>query len=442
MFKTFDCTFSKSNQHIAAEEIIKVLETLNVRKYAFQEERGGKNKKLHIQSKFELKKKQTESAVIKKISELFGPKNFHISVTSNACLDDYSYVTKEESRVNGPWTYEETLNTLSKEDNNLMKTIKINLDGKGFIEPRKWQIQLRDKILAQDGRQIYAVLDEMGNIGKSVFISWMDLTEPKTANLSDPIDRAKDITRQAYARASEQEGDKQRNIFLIDIPKSTTHNQHRTVLQAVEYLKADTLKDDRYKCRRIGNRLPKVCCFMNTKPHIKYLSIDRWVIFKVDKESDELIDVTQEIIESNKQKILEYGENETNRNTSFSNFKKMIMKRMDELENRQINFEKIVMKRLDEQDAKIAAQDVKIERLITIVEKLSERLEWLIDLVLSMLDNKTSFNKKTTPGISYKAYQEQVANKLLKKQQVQKVINEERSQHPYLAHKDPSCYDN
>ena len=181
---------------------------------------------------------------------------------------------------------------------------------------------------------------------------------------------------------------------------------------------------------------------MNTKPHIKYLSIDRWVIFKVDKESDELIDVTQEIIESNKQKILEYGENETNRNTSFSNFKKMIMKRMDELENRQINFEKIVMKRLDEQDAKIAAQDVKIERLITIVEKLSERLEWLIDLVLSMLDNKTSFNKKTTPGISYKAYQEQVANKLLKKQQVQKVINEERSQHPYLAHKDPSCYDN
>jgi len=221
------------------------------KKWAFQEEKGESGYS-HFQGRVSLKVK-------KRLSELKSPFGIHWSPTSKACCGDDFYVTKEESRVNGPWTSDDEI-------------IYIPRQIREINSLRPWQQSVLNYLGVWDTRCINLVFCPHGNIGKSILVGWC--RAHKLARALPPCNDHKDIMRMVCDLPTAKS-------YIIDMPRSMNKDRLYGFYSGIETIKDGFAYDDRYSYKEKVFDCPNIWIFSNTLPDEEMLSRDRWKIWEV-----------------------------------------------------------------------------------------------------------------------------------------------------------------
>lgn len=232
------------------------------RRWDFQEERGNETGRLHLQGRFHLKVKERITTVVKKFP------GWHLTITSKACRNDNYYVTKEDTRVSGPWSSDD-------EDERGPMPPQIAL----YPNLRGWQNQIIEDSKVFDERHVNVIIDKIGRTGKSVLanhILWYKIG--MCIPLFDGPSAYRDYLRFVHSMPVF-------NTYVFDIPRAASKGNLRGLWSAIEDLKRGFVFDDRHHGRYRQQRSANIWVFMNEMPDLSMLSEDRWRLWKV-RESE------------------------------------------------------------------------------------------------------------------------------------------------------------
>ena len=250
---------------ITQAEVRKTLSIL-CKKYCFQLEKGEQTEKLHFQGRMSLKNKKRMTELINQLKEL-GWTKYHVSITSKECRDNNFYVSKEETRVDGPFTNE--------------NEVYIPSDVLKMTTLRPWQQSLLDTLTPYSERSVDIVYDPIGNNGKSQISRY--LMSYHDAESLPFCNDYKDIMRMAYDVGPKK-------IYIIDLPRAISKEKLFQFFSGVETLKSGYCFDDRYKFTRRLFEKPRVCIFTNTYPDISLMSNDMWNIWTINNSKLEKLE--------------------------------------------------------------------------------------------------------------------------------------------------------
>lgn len=228
------------------------------KKYAFQLERGEKTGRYHLQGRFSLKHKVSKADLVQLLNKV-GWTDYHVSCTSSENRTNDFYVTKEETRIDGPFTDE--------------NYVKVPIDIKAIQALRPWQESLKNKLEVYESRKIDVIVETKGNIGKTTFCRYMAIRAG--AQILPFCNEYRDIMRMAYDVGVHP-------IYMIDIPRSIPQKKLAQLYAALESLKGGYAYDDRNSFRQRYFDPPRVVVFTNTHPNLGHLSADRWNIWEID----------------------------------------------------------------------------------------------------------------------------------------------------------------
>lgn len=248
--------FTLKEKYSDVETLKEMLEE-NCKKWCFQLEQGSTGYK-HYQGRFSLKLKARITGVIK----LFG-NAFHFSITSNENRDNNFYVTKEEGRIDGPW---------SNEDEKII--IPFHLKNKTLWP---WQQKIANDCKELYERIINVIVDTEGKIGKSILSSW--IMANKLGMCLPPLNHYKDLMQFVCSTDISR-------LYIIDMPRGHNQKELNSFWGGIETLKNGQAFDTRYKGRYKIFDPPSIWVFMNTEPDKELLTKDRWKFWGVSEEKE------------------------------------------------------------------------------------------------------------------------------------------------------------
>lgn len=245
------------------------------KKWTFQLEKGEDTGKFHFQGRISLKNKTRLSTMIK--THL----GFHWSITSNESKNNMFYVSKEETRMAGPWS-----------DNDIAPKI---LPQHKVDKWYPFQQSIIDSINSKfDTRTVNCLIDSNGNQGKSTLVGFLD--QQKLACKIPFCNEFRDIMRLVMNKQDAFYNVKNSyyKCFFIDIPRAMKQDKLVGMYAAIESLKDGYVYDDRYSFRDMHFASPVVWVFTNTQPNISYLSADRWKFWYID-DSHHLLPINRNL---------------------------------------------------------------------------------------------------------------------------------------------------
>lgn len=252
--------FTLNENAITFDDLKTILKT-NCKKWCFQVEEGATGY-IHYQGRFSLKVKKRLSTCKK----LF-PNEIHLSPTSAENSGNDFYVTKEETRIDGPWS-------------NMDKEIYIPRQYRGLDKTlRPFQKTIWDSADQFDSRSINCIIDSSGNIGKSVICSLCEL-HGRGIDIP-PVNDSEKIVQSVCNILIGRECRDPKIIFL-DIPRSVKQETLYGMFTAIEQIKKGKVYDFRYRYQEWWFDSPQIWVFMNIQPQIGYLSRDRWNFWEVN----------------------------------------------------------------------------------------------------------------------------------------------------------------
>lgn len=189
----------------------------------------------------------------------------HWSPTSSANRDNDFYVTKEEGRMEGPWSDEDP------EAIPMPRQYKFKT-GEGYLNWQKDVLAINKK---WDPRCINVIVDAKGNTGKT-FLA-MRGTVLGEARFLVYMSDYRDIMRTIMDT-------KKVRTYYMNISRALGRKNHADVYGALESIKDGYAYDDRYKYREAFFDSPNIWVFCNAMPDQEYLSKDRWKFWSIDEE--------------------------------------------------------------------------------------------------------------------------------------------------------------
>lgn len=242
------------------------------KKWDFQKEACPTTGEHHLQGRFHLKVKERLLGAIKKFQ------NFHLSVTSGENTNNCYYVTKEDTRVDGPWSSDD-------------KEVYVPRQVREVNQLRIWQQQIIDDRNRWDTRTINIIIDNTGNIGKTTLCTYAGVHKyGRKIPFSNDF---RDIMRMVMDTPTSK-------LYLFDIPRALKKDHLYQFFAGIEEIKNGYAYDDRYSFKEKYFDCPNIWIFMNVEPDLTYLSADRWKIWRlVDHQlvlngqvppADELVD--------------------------------------------------------------------------------------------------------------------------------------------------------
>lgn len=256
------CVYDFTSFDVENIPIRKMRDTLKeiCKAYCFQIEKGEKTGKLHYQGRFSLKEKKRLSNLIQ-ILKSYEWNNFHLSITSKENRNNDFYVSKRDTRIEGPFT--DSNDVFIPDHVEEMKTLY------------PWQEKMKNILSTKDKRSIHIIFDPKGNKGKSCFTQYMMIYHE--SQILPFVNDYKDIMRMAYDVGTKKS-------YMIDMPRAICKEKLYSFYSGIETLKSGYCYDDRYKFQqRISNR-PNICVFTNVEPDISLLSKDMWKIWTINKK--------------------------------------------------------------------------------------------------------------------------------------------------------------
>lgn len=252
---TYD--FTLKSLDIPHSAVIYELKEL-AKKWCFQLELGDTGYE-HYQGRLSLKVKKRLGEICSRLKSCEVLNKAHLSVTSNENRDNCFYVTKEDTRIAGPW--------MDKDEE-----LYIPRQIRGITELRPWQEFIKQDILKFDTRTINILICVTGNIGKSTLLTYLHCH--KLARRLPPINDAKDLMRIVCDAPTS-------TAYLIDLPRAMNKERLHGLYAGIESIKDGFAYDDRYKYREKIFDCPSIWVFTNTEPDITLLSRDRWAFWSV-----------------------------------------------------------------------------------------------------------------------------------------------------------------
>lgn len=220
------------------------------KKWCFQLEEGATGYK-HYQGRVSLKAK-TRS--------MFGVlEPIYWSPTSCSNRDNEFYVTKEETRLDGPWSDRD-------------KVIYIPRQVREIEKLKPWQQKIVDRIDEWDTRTINVVFCRDGNIGKSTLCSYLRAYE--LARVLPPLNDMKDIMRMVCDLPTSR-------CYVFDMPRCMKKEKLFGFYSGVEMLKDGYAYDDRHNFKEKVFDCPNIWIFSNMIPDRTLLSADRWKVHMI-----------------------------------------------------------------------------------------------------------------------------------------------------------------
>lgn len=235
------------------------------KKFDFQKEKGeNHNQEEHWQCRVTLYKKQTAFAMNTEIIPEIGGRWI---LTSNEGAETNRYVTKFETRIEGPWS----------EKTPCPDEVPLTRDVKTFIElgSKPWHKYAEKYSRDYDERHILGIYDPHGNNIKTTFLKYLNYK--CYANLVPATcDTAKQMMEFCY-------GQEERGCYCINIPRAMKQDGRALakIYTAIETIKDGTLYDTRYKSQEKIIERPQIIVVFNDLPDFTMLSLDRWTIMEL-----------------------------------------------------------------------------------------------------------------------------------------------------------------
>ncbi len=240
------------------------------KKWSFQKEEGGDTGYEHYQGRISLKNKQRLGGVRKILPKA------HWSPTSKANRDNNFYVTKDDTRIAGPW-----MDQLTIDENYVPRQIR------QIKALRPWQQTVLDMSQVWNERFIDVLVDIKGNSGKSTLMGWMEIHTG--AKLIPPVNNAKDLARMSYCIGVAR-------TYMVDMPRAMNKEHLGSFYSSIEYLKNGRAYDDRYNFRHRFFDCPNIWIFTNKCPDVNMLSRDRWRLWKIEYDQLVRFDIADEFV--------------------------------------------------------------------------------------------------------------------------------------------------
>lgn len=236
-------------------DLIKDLVKEHCKAWCFQFEIGEKTGYEHYQGRVSLKRKT------RKPSKVLG-EDWHWSVTSKENRNNMFYVTKEDTRIDGPWA-----------DTDVVIEVPWQLED---ITLRAWQQQMVDSAKQEnrERRIIDCIINKGGNEGKTLVAQWCQVYG---IGIRVPFMRKfQDIMQFCMSFAAKP-------LYIIDVPRAIKKEDLEDFWAGVEELKSGSLFDTRYHGKIKTINAPRVWIFTNKEPELEMLSSDRWRFWKIGK---------------------------------------------------------------------------------------------------------------------------------------------------------------
>lgn len=246
--------FTASCETNSKEQVIAVLNKWS-KLWAFQQEQGNKDGYLHWQGRFSTKVKIRLLTLVKKMKQ-----NWHLSITSGENINDFDYVTKDFTRVDGPW-------------HSTDQPLYIPRQVREMDELRPFQRTIVDSAQQFDSRTINIVYDTVGNNGKSMLAMYIRCH--KIGGKITYTNDYRDLMRYICDTPKKP-------LYIIDIPRAIKKEHMYNFFAALEEIKNGYAYDDRYHFKEAIFDSPQLWVFMNTLPDETYLSRDRWKVWSIN----------------------------------------------------------------------------------------------------------------------------------------------------------------
>lgn len=295
--------FTLPADRLSREELTSVL-TEHAHNWTFQLEKGSTTGYEHFQGRFRLKKKLRLRGVLTKLNI----PGIHLSPTSKANWRNDFYVTKEETRVDGPWTSED------------VETEEKAPGSPGYPLPRDvavikqlfpWQQTIVDMSKEYELRCVDVIVQPRGNVGKSVLSRYMLCHG--LSYLIPPLNDYKEVMQIVMSQIKSKGPSP---CFIFDMPKAINKDKLAGLYSAIESIKSGYAWDNRYKFKEAIFDPPRVIVFTNKEPDMGLLSEDRWRLWKIvgnelksyadDYEESTLVSVSEEYLQSVDDVIVAY----------------------------------------------------------------------------------------------------------------------------------------
>lgn len=253
--------FISSVKDVSYVDVSKCLRSI-AKKWAYQLETTEKGK-LHYQGRFSLFKKTTHDNCCK----LFIA-GAHLSQTSAAGSKDIkSYVNKVQTRISGPWCYDDPV-TMSI-------PVQYRID--------KYYPYQEDIMngLYYNMRSINLVYDPLGGRGKSSIA-----THLVAAGRGFQIPSFNNY-RDLLALVLNFMGDKtEHTTFVVDMPRALEKKNLKEIYAALETIKGGYVCDTRYKFKFHYFDAPTIWVFTNVMPPESYYTPDRWCMLRINSKNE------------------------------------------------------------------------------------------------------------------------------------------------------------
>lgn len=237
--------------------------------WVFQLEKGEKTGYLHFQGRCSFKLKRRNGNILKLKDAHFSPTN-----TETVANNNFDYVMKEETRIDGVWADTDTIAYIPLQYRNKLNTLKPFQ--KSIIEISK----------DFDDRKINLIYCPEGNRGKSTIAHLMRLHYG--ALVLPPLNDADRLIYTCCNMAMAKNIRKSIPIF-IDLPRAMNKERLFGLFSAIEVIKQGYLCDTRNHNKEWDMDCPIVWVFTNTEPDFNYVSQDRWRIYTINT-AEELVD--------------------------------------------------------------------------------------------------------------------------------------------------------
>ena len=256
--------------------------------FVYQLEMGDETKKYHYQGRFKLKERERLTAVKKMFGDDFP--SIHLSVTSTevAKKDDWSYVEKEATRIDGPWSREtlkrdvERETALKEEQDRLINRMPYSLKN---IELRSFQKQCLELLKIYNKRYIDILYNRHGNVGKTLLSKYL---EHFRISMYIPGGLGDHLIPFACSWLDQNKHLPEPRAFHFDLPRAFFNKSKEKVAlfwEQVESLKDGILYDWRQYTRKINLIYePNILIFTNKLPDFTFLSLDRIRVWTVNED--------------------------------------------------------------------------------------------------------------------------------------------------------------
>ena len=249
--------FTTPMKSITQDELIRQLKE-TCREWVVQGERGEKSGYEHWQGRVILKEKKRISGkhqVTGMFAGCWSP-----TVTSNK--GNYDYVTKENTRILGPFKHDDQVMTRQ-----LKAFVKMDM--------RPYQMDIMNWLNEPNDRVIDIVYDQVGNVGKSIFSEYLEFIGQ--AEEVPPMRDFKDIMGWVCTRPTKP-------MYVFDMPRGMKKDKLAEFYSGIECIKNGFAYDPRYSATKVRFNRPRVVVFTNCLPEFSLLSKDRWNVHMMKQD--------------------------------------------------------------------------------------------------------------------------------------------------------------